>query len=117
MLLLALAYAAQYLMFTLVCLQMSRFTTGRFSGPSLATLPLLGLNFIAWVILLAGVSALQHRCSKNQEVVNADVPVGSIYPASRCSNVYRFQWWIVILQLFTLVGECIATVMPTTAKT
>lgn len=84
---------------------MSRYT-GHFEGPALLALPLIGLNFCVWIILLAGVSALQEQCNSQAEVINADVPVGSIFPATSCSSVYRFQWWETMLQLFTLVCEC-----------
>ena len=68
-------------------------------------LPVLLLDFIAWIILLAGVSALQHQCKANGEVINGDVPVGNIFPATTCRNVYRFQWWITWLQFVILIGR------------
>lgn len=85
---------------------MSRYTSGHFGAVSALALPVLLLDLIAWIILLAGVSALQHQCKSQGEVINGDVPVGNIFPATICRNVYRFQWWTVFLQLIILLGRC-----------
>ena len=90
---------------------MSRFTSGRFGAASVLALPVLLLDFVAWILLLAGVSALQHQCSSQAEVLNSTSPIRQIFPASTCRNVDRFQWWILWLQFVILVGESCATLL------
>ena len=89
----------------LLWLQMSRYASGRFSGGSLLALPILGLDLLAWVILLAGVSALQQQCSSAGVGIVGTAPLGNLSPAGTCRNLYRFQWWTTILQLVILLGE------------
>jgi len=48
------------------------------------------LDLLAWIILLAGISALQRT-----DYVERNGTV---------SDTYSFQWWVVIFQLITLVG-------------
>ncbi|CAL8464542.1 g4077 [Coccomyxa elongata] len=48
------------------------------------------LDLLAWIVLLAGISSLQRT-----DYVNRGGTV---------SDVYSFQWWVVVFQFITLVG-------------
>ncbi|KFM24749.1 hypothetical protein F751_3761 [Auxenochlorella protothecoides] len=60
---------------------------------------LFGLNIIAWIILLGGISAWQYNCNKENPDSIVDV----------CLTAYaQLAWWAVFFQLFTLIFLAVA---------
>lgn len=75
-------------------------TRSRLSPAHLAGWPVLALALISWIILLAGVAALQKSCSNDDNFV----AVGSVLPAVGCNRAYKYQWWKTFLQLFVILA-------------
>jgi len=55
--------------------------------------PVLFLDLLAWIVLLAGISALEHVRDSDGTYTSGTGGVG-----------YSWQWWVVVFQFITLVG-------------
>ena len=64
-------------------------TRARMSPAHLAGWPTIALALISWIILLAGVAAVQKSCSND----DGFVAVGSVLPAVGCNRAYKYQWY------------------------
>lgn len=71
-----------------------------YMGPSFF-LGLLGMQAIAWVLLIAGVSAVQAHCHSRGYTKYATF--GYFGPGS-CSRMFGMAWWTVWYQFFMILG-------------
>ena len=51
--------------------------------------PVIAFALLSWIILLAGVSALQSSCNSE-----GYASVGTVLPALSCGKAYKYQWWV-----------------------
>jgi hypothetical protein len=77
----------------------------------LASLAILAISLIFWVVALAGVASLSHRLCGT---VAEDVGLSRADPliVAKCSQVFSWQWWALFFELFVLVGALVLTLLP-----
>jgi hypothetical protein len=83
-----------------------------------ALVPALVLVFCTWAVSLGGLAALQNSC------YHGDIPRGilSLAPGmtdrqiAGCRQIYRFFWFVVIFEFFTIVATAIAIATPATLR-
>lgn len=76
----------------------------------------LALYIMAWIILLAGISAVQHTCYHNidnfVQYESSSLLANTV--GKRCNRLFRFPWfvvWLCTLPLFLEAGALLAMVM------
>lgn len=54
--------------------------------------------FLAWIVALGGLSALQHKCHDDPLQFSALAGAGGILgPATSCRRMFRFPWFVLFL--------------------
>lgn len=75
---------------------------------------ILGLYFVAWLLALAGLSAVQHSCDDNGGRFLGFQGMDTLADTrgEHCSKLFRFPWLVLMLGTLPLLAELLVLLRP-----